>query len=314
MKILVVGCGAIGKYFGVKLAGAGHEVLFLEKDQEVVDAVNRNGIFLTGLNTEQLQGGSSHRAVATTDGAAIDSCDLCILAVKGHATAPATRSIRHLVREESPVLTLQTGLGNTETMAEIIDRSNILGGVTYIGATSLSGSRVRHAGVGRTIIGELDGSITQRLKGVKEAFEASGIPTQVSDNIVGHLWSKTLVYAAINPLSAILRLKNGLLVQKMESIALAKRLIDEGRLVAQTCGVQLPELDPYDLLLEVCHNTAENLSPMLQDILNNRPTEVDALNGAINRMGKLRGVPTPLHEGITDLVRLLEKWGSGRDY
>jgi 2-dehydropantoate 2-reductase len=314
MKILIVGCGAIGKLFGVKLSGGGHEVIFLERDPEVVEAINLNGIRLTKLNAQDTETDTPIRAQATTEGTSVNTCDLIILAVKGYSTAPATKSVRHLVSRESPILTIQTGLGNIETMAEIINRSDILGGVTYLGATSLSGSKIRHAGIGATLIGELEGNPTERLKDVKKAFDASGIQTQVSDNIVGHIWSKSLVYAAINPLTAILRLKNGQLVQKMESIALAKRLIDEGRLVAQAFGVQLPQVDSYDLLLEVCHNTAENLSPMLQDILSNRPTEVEALNGAIHTQGKLRGISTPLHQAIAELIHLIEKWGIGREH
>ena len=100
----------------------------------------------------------------------------------------------------------------------------------------------------------------------------------------------------------------------MESIALAKRLIDEGKLVAQVHAVQLPQEDLYDRVLEVCRNTAENLSPMLQDILNSRRTEIEALNGAIFSMGKQKAAPAPIHQTMTDQIRLFEKWGSGREF
>jgi 2-dehydropantoate 2-reductase len=313
MKILIVGAGAMGKLLAFKLARGGHDVHILDSEPDVIDEINANGIRLVTLDSTSSDREGSVQPRAAIDTSSVSSCDLTILAVKGYSTGPATRSIRHLVNEQSPILTVQTGLGNLETMAEIVDRSAIVGGVTYLGATSLSGARIRHAGVGPTLIGEIEGHVTERSQRIKEAFVASGIQTEVSNNIMGHIWSKTLVYSAINPLTAILRLKNGSLTKKMESIALAKRLIDEGRLVAHAYGIQLPRDDPYDLLLEVCHNTAENLSPMLQDILNNRVTEVEALNGAIHAMGKLRGIATPLHEAITELIHLLEKWGAGRE-
>ncbi|MBW1999278.1 MAG: 2-dehydropantoate 2-reductase, partial [Deltaproteobacteria bacterium] len=154
----------------------------------------------------------------------------------------------------------------------------------------------------------------ERLVRIKDLFDHSGIQTEISDNIVGHIWAKSLVYSAINPLTAILRLKNGQIVEKMESISLAKRLIDEGKLVAQAYAVQLPGEDLYDKLLVVCRSTAENLSPMLQDILNNRPTEIEALNGMIFSLGRRKGISTPLHQAITDLIRLLEKWGSRGEF
>ena len=94
---------------------------------------------------------------------------------------------------------------------------------------------------------------------------------------------------------------------------MAKRLIDGGKLVAQAYAVQLPLMDLYDRMLEVCRKTSENLSPMLQDILNNRPTEIDSLNGALYTMGKYKGVAAPIHQTMTEIIRQLEKWASTRD-
>jgi len=314
MKIVIVGAGAIGRFFGGMLGRGGHEVVFVEKDPEVVKVVNEIGIQFMEIGNAKSDAYPTVQAEATTEGGSIDSCDLSILAVKGYTTAVATRSISHLVNSGAPILTIQTGLGNIETMAEIVNKDDILGGVTFHGATSLHGSEVRHAGLGKTMIGELHGGKTERMELVKEAFEESGIQTTVSANIVGHIWAKVLVYSVINPLTAVLRLKNGQLVEKMESIALAKRLIDEGKLVAQAYAVQLPQDDLYDWLLEVCRNTAENLSPMLQDILNSRTTEIEALNGAIYSMGKHKGTAAPIHQTMTDMIRLLEKWGTGREF
>jgi 2-dehydropantoate 2-reductase len=314
MKIIIVGAGAIGRFFGGMLISGGHEVVFVERDLEVVKVLNEKGIEFMKLGVTNHDACLTVKANATADSHSISSCDLSILAVKGYATAAATRSIAHLVSRQAPILTIQTGLGNIETMAGIVVKRNILGGVTFHGATSLHGSKVRHAGAGPTLIGELDGRGTERVERVMEAFEASGIQTKVSDNVVGHIWAKTVVYSAINPLTAVLRLKNGQLVEKMESITLAKRLIDEGKLVARAYAVQLPEEDLYDWLLDLCRKTAENLSPMLQDILNSRPTEIEALNGAIYAMGKHKGIVAPVHQTMTELIHLLEKWGRGREF
>ncbi|MEJ2724331.1 MAG: 2-dehydropantoate 2-reductase [Deltaproteobacteria bacterium] len=313
MKIVMVGAGAIGRFFGGMLSKSKHEVIFLDTNPEVVGAVNEKGIQFLKLGEKKTDVYFTAKARATGEGHSIDFCDLIILSVKGYTTAAALRSVAHLVRQESPVLTIQTGLGNIETMGEIVDKQNILGGVTFHGATSLDESKVWHAGSGKTLIGELEGERTERLIKIKEAFDRSDIQTEVSNNVVGHVWSKALVYSAINALTAILRLRNGQVIEKMESIALAKRLIDEGKLVAQACAVQLPHEDLYDKLLEVCRNTAENLSPMLQDILNGRPTEIETLSGMIYSMGKRKGVATPLHQALTDMVKLLEKWGVGRE-
>ncbi|MBW1721856.1 MAG: 2-dehydropantoate 2-reductase [Deltaproteobacteria bacterium] len=280
MKIVIVGAGAMGRFLGGMLGRSGNEVIFVEKDPGIV----------------------------VQDGKSIEACDLTILAVKSYVTASAARGIRHLVTESSPILTLQTGLGNVETLCEILDPENILGGVTYHGSTSLRDSMVRHAGTGRTIIGGIDGEIGERVERVQALLNASDIHTRITDNVMGHIWAKALVYSAVNPLTALLQLKNGQLTEKMESISLAKRLIDEGKQVAQAYGIQLPGEDLYDSLLEVCRKTSENLSPMLQDLLNGRPTEIDALNGAIRTMGEARSLGVITHQTMTELVRLAEKW------
>ncbi len=309
MHIVIVGAGAMGRFLGGMLGRSGHEVTFVEKNPILVDTLNNQGIQFIDLD---LSGTSPYLTVqtrATSDGGSIHTCDLSILAVKNNATASAIRSIKHLVTANAPVLTVQTGLGNIETMAEIVPRGNILGGVTYHGSTSLHGSSVRHAGSGMTLIGEIDFSGKERAERIKGAFDASDIQTMVTDNILGYIWAKALVYSAVNPLTALLRLKNGQLTEKMESIALAKRLIDEGTQVAKACAIEMPGEDLYDSLLEVCRKTSENLSPMLQDILNGRRTEIEALNGAIYMMGKKMGLNVPTHQTMTDLIHLTEKWG-----
>ena len=160
---------------------------------------------------------------------------------------------------------------------------------------------------------ELDCRKTERIEAIKKVFESGGLHIELSDNVIGHIWTKVLIYSAINPLSAIFKLNNGQLVEKMESIALAKRLIDQGRLVAKAYTVQLPRLDLYDRMIEVCRETSETLSPMLQDILDSRPTEIDSLNGAIYEMGKHKGVSATIHQTMTDIIRLLEKLGITRE-
>ena len=179
MKITIVGAGAIGRFFGGMLGRGGHEVVFVEKDPEIVKTVNEKGIQFMNLGTTNRDVYDTVQARATDEGSSLDSCDLIILAVKGYTTAAATRGIAHLVSPKSPVLSIQTGLGNIETIAKIVPKQEILGGVTFHGATSLHGSKVRHAGVGPTLIGELHGERTDRSERVKEAFEVAP-PTPAS--------------------------------------------------------------------------------------------------------------------------------------
>ncbi|HID96678.1 MAG TPA: 2-dehydropantoate 2-reductase [Thermodesulfobacteriaceae bacterium] len=309
MKVVIVGAGAIGRLFGAMLGRGGNEVIFVEKDQEVGEAVNSHGIQLMEQGVTDRSVFITVDARATTDGASIKDCDLIVLAVKDYATSEAVGSIAHLASPDSPVLTIQTGLGNVETISRIVGSKSCLGGLTFQAAIAVSGSMVRHSGAGETLIGELDGRRTERVEKIQKVFEGSGLKTRIAANITGHIWEKVIIYSAIHPLTAILRIKNGQLTEKMESIALARRIIDEGKMVAQAYAVHLPDLDLYDLFLDLCHKTFENFSPMLQDLLHNRLTEIEGLNGAIFNMGKQKGVATPIHQTVTDLIHLLEKWG-----
>jgi len=129
--------------------------------------------------------------------------------------------------------------------------------------------------------------------------------------IIEKIWCKVLVYSAINPLSGLLHVKNGRLVDKMEAVSLAKRLIDEGRQVAESCGLRLNDTDLYDLFFETCRATSENISSMLLDLLSSRKTEIDSLNGEIIRLGQDHDVPVASHLTILELIKLSEKWGAG---
>ncbi|MBI5183583.1 MAG: 2-dehydropantoate 2-reductase [Nitrospinae bacterium] len=305
MKIVVVGSGAIGCLFGGLLSKGGHDVWMVDKNKEVVETIKEKGICIV-TDGETLQ---HIQRQSTLNPREIESCDFILLCVKCFDTEEAVQGISHLIKGEIPLLTLQTGMGNIKTASSIIPEKNILGGVTYNGATVLSPGRIRYVSPGETYIGEIDGKETERVHHLLEVFKGSGIETKISDNIRGHIWSKAIIYSGINPLTAILRIKNGQLLDKIESINLLREIIKEGIEIAERSGRRLIYDEPYESLFYFCKKTSENLSPMLQDILNKRKTEIDALNGAIVEKGREIGIHTPVNRAIRDIIKLLEKWG-----
>ena len=124
---------------------------------------------------------------------------------------------------------------------------------------------------------------------------------------MSRLWCKVIVHAAINSVSALVRERNGHLIESVESLSLLKRLIDEGEEVAQACGVVLGSTDLYEMLMISCRRTFNHLSPMLQDIINRRKTEVDALNGILYRYGKKHGINALTHLTMFELIKSVEK-------
>ena len=313
MKFVIVGAGAIGRLFGVFLSRGGHEVVFVEVRDEVVQAINRRGIGLMELGKDDPHGIHYYPAAAVTEPTKIEKCDAVLLTVKSYDTLAAIKSVSRLVGDSSPVLSLQTGIGNLELMERVVARQDIIGGFTYMAGAALGPGDVRHGGAGKTYIGELDNRPSARIAKLAQAFSACGIETEVVSGIISSLWCKVIVYSAINPLTAILRVRNGQLLDSLESLDLMRRLLDEGKAVATACAVDLGCADLHDLLLATCRNTAHNISSMLQDVLNGKQTEIDALNGAFCQFAREKNVIAPTHYAMLQLVKLLEKWGYGLD-
>ena len=311
MKIVIVGGGAIGRLFGSFLAKGGNEISLIDVDQEVVGAMQSGGIGVMAHGEDDPDAVTLVPVTAMSDGTEITTCDLVLLMVKSFSTRLATQGIAHLISPTCPLLVVQTGLGNVEIIRHIVPIEHVLVGFTFMSGTSLGAATVRHGGTGKTYIGELNGELTPRLEKISRVFNDCGIKTQMAKRVIGRLWCKVIIYSAINPLSALLKVPNGCLTTRMESITLMKRLLDEGHRVAEACGIDLVYTDLYELLFDACQRSSNNLSSMLQDILNERPTEIDAQNGAICRYAEEHGLAVPTHQTIVELIKLLEKWRPG---
>jgi len=305
MKIVIVGAGAIGRIFGVYLSRQNHSVIFIEKKEEVVEAINHQGLGFMAYGAEEMGEVVYTPAEAVSDAKLVEQCNFILLTVKSFDTLSAIRPVEHLISEQSPLLSLQTGLGNLETMEKVVGPESIIGGFTFMAGTSLDPGVVRHGGSGKTYIGELDGTESERTRMISTTLTECGLECELCQRIIGRLWCKVIIYSAINPLSSILRVKNGQLLENMESIELMKRLVDEGINVAQAHSIDLVYPNLYELLFDSCNNTRDNLSSMLQDIINGNRTEIEALNETITRYGDEKGISTSTHKTVTELVKLM---------
>ncbi len=308
MKIVIVGSGAIGRLFAAFLAKGSHEVILVDADQGVVDGINRSGLGLMELGESNPDTINEFPVQAVSDPSTISDCDLVLLAVKSHATLVAAKSVLHLVGENSPILTLQTGLGNVEVLKKLLPSQHIIVAFTFMSATALGNNRVRQGGAGKTYMGTLNGHFSPGLREICKIFNECGIVSQMAHRIIGRLWCKVIVYSAINPVSSILKIPNGNLLSKMESVILMKKLIDEGKSVADAHTIDLVYPDLYALLFDACKQSSNNLSSMLQDLLNDRRTEIDAQNRAICDFAEEKGISTPTQYTMVQLIKLLEHW------
>jgi 2-dehydropantoate 2-reductase len=301
MKTVIMGAGAMGGLFGGLLAFSGEEVWLVEIREDHIQA-----LVSTGLTVEE---GSKKQIIpvhATKETASIGKADLILFLVKAYHTEKAVSDALVLQKEETVFLTLQNGLGNEEAICKRVDPRKVILGVTNQGATLLGPGRIRHAGWGKTYIGELDGKVTDRVTRFAQVFTRAGIETEVSSNIQGLVWNKLLINVGINPVAALTGLRNGYLLDSPETLRLMEALVSEALAVARKKGI-LIEGNPIEKVKAVAEATRENRCSMGQDFDNRRKTEIDAINGAVVREAERLGISVPYNQVITDLVKVIEK-------
>jgi 2-dehydropantoate 2-reductase len=304
MKIAIVGPGAMGCLFAGLLAESDlYDVWLLDKNEIRAREISKYGITIEGIGGKRIIGGvySNTSLHVTSDPTEVGEVDLIIICVKSYDTAEATYSITQNTGNKTIILTLQNGLNNIETISQAVGKEKVIAGITSHGATMLDVGHIRHAGIGNTIIGEIDGRIDSRVELVADILSSAGFHTKVSDNIYGSIWGKLIINAAINPITAITRLSNGELLEHEVTRKLLRMTAE-----ALASHVSLPYDNPVSAVESTCKATSLNVSSMLQDVLKGKRTEIDAINGAIVNEGRKNGIETPINESLTYLVKGIE--------
>lgn len=299
----MIGPGAIGLFFGSLLSRMGLDVWFLDKSEERAAYLVKHGLLL-----EETTGVTSIPLKVTTDTAGIGPCDLVIICVKSYDTESAASLLPSLIHQNTLVLTLQNGLGHVEVLKKVLPERQIAVGVTFHGVTLVKTGHIRHAGAGPTCIGSFlpDKKVRRQLVKLAEILAAAGLATEAVDNIQEIVWNKLMVNIGINALSALTRLKNGDLVKFPEIQNLMAMAITEALAVARGKGLRANP-KTVEEAKAACLATAKNRSSMLQDILNKKRTEIEAINGAVVKEGINLGIATPANEVLTLLVKGIEK-------
>jgi 2-dehydropantoate 2-reductase len=301
MKTAIIGPGAMGGLFGSLLTRAGKEVWLVGNRQEQVDRICSVGLTLEEKGKTQIVPMN-----ATPDVTSVGKADLVIFFVKTYDTEEAVSDSLNLEKEDTIFLTLQNGLGNEEAICDKVNPNKVMLGITGHGATLLEPGHIRHAGWGKTLIGERDHRITDRALRIAQMFCEAGIETEVSSNIHDQVWGKLIVNVGINALTALTGFKNGQLLDYPETVRLMEKLVSEAAEVARRKAIQVEE-DPIEKVKKVAEATRENRSSMGQDFDHRRKTEIDAINGAVVREAQRLGIPVPFNQAVTDLVKAIEQ-------
>ncbi len=289
MKVAVIGPGAMGCLFAARIQQSGTEAILVDHRPERAERLDRDGIVVEVGDTRFEANPSVTTHMPT-------GLDFIVVLTKAYST--------HTLRfpPDTPVLTLQNGLGNVEELCSIAGSARVLAGTSSEGATLLGEGRVRHAANGTTRVGSWTSC---PVEPVAEVLEKAGFSTEITESPGQMIWEKAAVSAGINPLSALIGVPNGRLVEMREVRQLMRDLVVEATKVASTEGYRF-ERSLVEMAEEICANTADNISSMLQDVRANRQTEIDAISGEILRRASLASLPAPRTRVVHQLVRGLE--------
>lgn len=291
--VLIVGTGALANLFAARLAAIGVSVRMLGTWPEGLAALQNNGVCLVDAQGKE----AVYSVSVSSDPKEYQGARLALVLVKAWQTERAARQLAECLAVDGIALSLQNGLGNRETLSKYLGESRVGLGVTTTGATLLGPGRVRPGGEGVISLG-----VHPRLEPLINLFKQADFKLEFVHDLKSLIWGKLVVNAAINPLTALLRVPNGELLERPSANALMAKTAREVAKVAVAQGVKLPFDAPVSAAEEVARRTAANHSSMLQDVTRGAPTEIDAICGAVVRAGKRFNISTPTNYALLRLV------------
>jgi 2-dehydropantoate 2-reductase len=294
MKIAIVGTGAMGSVYAGLFAAAGHEVWAIDRWSEHVDAMRSKGL--------RLEGASGDRTVkvnATTNAADAGLCDFVVLATKAMHVADAAKSIESLLKSDTPVLSIQNGLGGPDTAASVLGKDRVMVGVVGgFGASMRGPGHAHHNGMELVRLGEFGGPITERLKQVEAVWAGAGFRVRLFDDIDQLVWEKLLCNCAYSGPCAIAECTIGEVMGDADLARVSAACATEGFATARKKGVKLGFDDPAAYVRDFGSKIPNARPSVLLDLMARRKSEIDVINGAIDG---------PVNQALTALVRAKER-------
>ena len=298
-RVAVVGAGAVGGYFGGRLARAGAPVTMIGR-AAFVEAAAKNGVLLDTLKFKE-----TVRVEASTELQAARGADLVLFCVKTTDTESTARALAPLLPKTATVVSLQNGVDNAEKIrAAGIDA---LSAVVYVAASVPEPAHIKHVGRGDLVIGPRN----ERTEKFAALFEKAGVGCRISENIDGELWTKLIWNCALNAISALGRARYGQIAASDDARKVVENAVNEVLAVAAAARIQLPGVETPQAglagALKIATQMAGAISSTGQDLMRGKRTEIDSLNGYIARRGAELGVATPVNHALYSLVKLAEE-------
>jgi len=298
MKIVVMGTGGAGGYYGGLLSKLGHDVTFIARGEHLA-AIRKNGLQVKSIHGDF----TVSPANATDDPSSVGAPELILFLTKTYGTDEAVQKIKPIAGKETAVLSLQNGIDAADRIGLVIGKEHMIAGATWISsAIEAPGVIKQMSEFRRVVIGELDGRNTPRVQAIFQAFKDTGITAELSDNILKVLWTKFVFISAASSFGSLTRLPIGGYRAVPETRALIVQLLREVEAVARRQGIEL-DADVVEKTLLFIDNSGPKIKPSMQlDVECGHRTEIESMIGVIGRKGRELGVPTPVADALYALL------------
>lgn len=301
MRIAVMGSGAVGGYFGAKLAAAGHDLAFVARGKHLA-AMQRDGLRVRSADGELL----IKNALFTDAPSAIGNVELILFCVKSYDTETANSLMSPLVGPRTTILSLQNGIDNPQKLAAVWGASRILAGVVYVGAAMEQPGVVAHSSGGRIVFGALDGASNENVETVEQALAAGQIPHERSEEIAKVQWIKLLWNASFCAVSCLTRANVKQIVESEPLTQLVRDCMTEVQAAARTRGIELSPAR-LDQTLEFSRTLGNFKPSMLQDLEAGKPLEYEAFNGIVVKLLGQAGSRAPTNEAFYNMLDFIDQ-------
>ena len=294
MRIAIYGTGGVGGYFGGRLAQAGEDVTFIARGAHL-DAIRSNGLRVSSVHGDFTVTG----AKATAFPADVGPVDVVLVAVKAWQVAEIAPLIQPLIRPDTVVVPLQNGVEAAPQLIEGLGPDNVVGGLCRVVALIEGPGHIRHGG-GDDFVGiaELDNQPSERVESVRAALATAGLKAETPPDIHAALWGKFLFICAWGGVGAVTRSPVGVTRSLPLTRAMIEGAMTETYNVARACGINLPDTAVATGMAAIDRQPEGGEASMQRDIQDGRPSELESQNGAVVRLGRESGVPTPTHDFI----------------
>jgi len=294
MHIVVFGAGGVGGYFGGRLAQAGETVTFIARGEHL------QAMLADGLKVESLKGDFAVQPVtATDDTTKVRAVDVVLVCVKAWQNAKVAKAIVPMLGADTFVVPLENDVEAPSQLAEILGREHVLGGVCGIFSHIASPGHIRHTGAEPWIaFGELDNHPSSRAQNLLHAFDHAGVSVEIPPNINIALWQKFLLVSAFSGIGAVNRVPVGRFRSLVGTRQMLEDALQECYSLATAHGIHLPAESVTSTMASIDSFPADAISSMQRDIMDGRPSELEAQIGAVVHMGQMLKIPTHVYTYI----------------